>query len=71
MSGEEEALERFKAFTAQLDREELAIYLHTLDWVGKAKSNSAASRYMNSFGDWYRKRRGLQPRTPKRGAAKP
>lgn len=57
-------------FLAQCDNDEKVLLLWTLKKFAKAKSKSAQSRCMNEFADWYRQRRGLEPRTPKRVAGR-
>lgn len=62
-------------FIGQCDRDEKVALLNALDCLAEAKSESAGSRCMNEFRNWYLERRGLPPLTPKRvagrGAEKP
>lgn len=47
------------SFAAQLDGDELALLLHTLRTMKKAKSQSASTRRWREFERWFRERRGL------------
>ena len=70
MSDDAARLEIFIRFSEQCDDTEKVMLLNALDRLAKAKSKSAQTRCLNDFGDWYLKRRGLEPRTPKRGAGR-
>lgn len=75
MTAPDDFMPRMLKFWAQCDDDEKVLFLNALERLAKAKSKSAQSRVMNEFGNWYLKRRGLPPLTPKRvagrGAANP
>lgn len=51
-------------FVAQMDDTERFMFAHALDLMHKAKSQSWFTRRLHELDDWYRERRGLEPRTP-------
>ena len=64
MISEDTARAVIDRFVAQMDEAEQIMFAQALELMGKAKSQAWFTRRLHEFDDWYRERRGIEPRTP-------